>query len=152
MSCRSEFSPVAHAQGSLNVIFMPTQRASHTTDHLANERTFLAWLRTAMSMMGFGVVIVRLREIAPQAALVNGRLHAVQLGLFFAVIGLAMMPFALINWAQARRAIDNEDYRPSFWGIIGFAVALIALGIAVVAYLSLAALRPAPVAPNSTVF
>ena len=26
-------------------------------DHLANERTFLAWLRTGMAMMGFGVVI-----------------------------------------------------------------------------------------------
>ena len=29
-------------------------------DHLANERTYLAWLRTGMAMMGFGVVIAKL--------------------------------------------------------------------------------------------
>ncbi len=60
---------------------MPS-KPSHITDYLANERTFLAWLRTLMSMMGFGVVIVRLRELSPDAALVYGRLHAIQLGVF----------------------------------------------------------------------
>lgn len=30
-------------------------------DHLANERTYLAWIRTAVSLMGFGVLIVKLR-------------------------------------------------------------------------------------------
>ncbi len=120
------------------------ERARHVTDHLANERTFLAWLRTSVAMMGFGVVIVRLSAMTPQTTLVHGHLHAIHLGLFFAVIGLAMMPFALGNWILARRAIDNDDYRPPFWGIIVLASALIALGIAVVIYLSLAAFQAAP--------
>ena len=34
---------------------------SRVRDHLANERTYLAWMRTAISLMGFGVVIVRYR-------------------------------------------------------------------------------------------
>ena len=36
-------------------------------DHLANERTFLAWVRTAIALLGFGVLIAKLRflEIAP---------------------------------------------------------------------------------------
>ena len=33
----------------------------HTRDHLANERTFLAWVRTSIALMGFGVVIAKLR-------------------------------------------------------------------------------------------
>lgn len=129
---------------------MPT-KPSHITDHLANERTFLAWLRTAMSMLGFGVVIVRLRELSPDAALVHGRLHAIQLGLFFAVIGLAMMPFALWNWMRASRAIDAENYRPSFWSMLIFAVALIALGVAVVLYLWLAATQNNPLATTAII-
>ena len=36
--------------------------------HQANERTLLAWIRTALSMMGFGFVVARfglfLRELA----------------------------------------------------------------------------------------
>ena len=29
-----------------------------STDHLANERTFLAWIRTSVAIMGFGFVVV----------------------------------------------------------------------------------------------
>lgn len=28
-------------------------------DHLANERTFLAWIRTSIGIMGFGFVVVK---------------------------------------------------------------------------------------------
>ncbi|CBN54906.1 MULTISPECIES: YidH family protein [Kamptonema] len=37
------------------------QNPSRVRDHLANERTYLAWMRTAIALMGFGVAIVRLR-------------------------------------------------------------------------------------------
>ncbi|MGE3820062.1 MAG: YidH family protein, partial [Isosphaeraceae bacterium] len=29
-------------------------------DHLANERTFLAWVRTALGLIGFGFVLARM--------------------------------------------------------------------------------------------
>jgi putative membrane protein len=42
------------------------------SDHAANERTFLAWVRTAIAVMAFGFVIERfdlfLRYAAPPAA------------------------------------------------------------------------------------
>ena len=34
---------------------------SSASDHLANERTFLAWFRTAISLLGFGILIAKLR-------------------------------------------------------------------------------------------
>jgi putative membrane protein len=43
------------------------------SDHAANERTFLAWVRTAVAIMAFGFVIEKfdlfLVALAPQAAL-----------------------------------------------------------------------------------
>ena len=43
------------------------------SDHAANERTFLAWVRTAIAVMAFGFVIERfdlfLQIAAPQIAL-----------------------------------------------------------------------------------
>src|ERR1700679_869584 len=40
----------------------------HTSDHLANERTFLAWIRTSISVIGLGFVVskfsVWLRELS----------------------------------------------------------------------------------------
>ncbi len=41
------------------------QNPSRVRDHLANERTYLAWMRSAIALMGFGVVIVRLRHFQP---------------------------------------------------------------------------------------
>jgi uncharacterized membrane protein YidH (DUF202 family) len=40
----------------------------HTSDHLANERTFLAWVRTSISVIGLGFVVAKfsvwLRELS----------------------------------------------------------------------------------------
>jgi putative membrane protein len=35
-------------------------RDSTARDHLANERTFLAWVRTALGLIGLGVLLERL--------------------------------------------------------------------------------------------
>ncbi|WP_256138684.1 YidH family protein [Komagataeibacter swingsii] len=41
------------------------------TDHAANERTFLAWVRTALAIMAFGCFLAKfdlfLRFIVPQS-------------------------------------------------------------------------------------
>ena len=39
-------------------------------DHLANERTFLSWLRTSVTLMGVGVALVKFN------ALISGILFA----------------------------------------------------------------------------
>ncbi|KAA0129612.1 DUF202 domain-containing protein [Chryseobacterium sp. SN22] len=36
-----------------------TNEKNNTSDHLANERTFLAWLRTSVALMGFGFILVK---------------------------------------------------------------------------------------------
>jgi putative membrane protein len=45
---------------------LPANR--HTSDHLANERTFLAWIRTSVSVIGLGFVVAKfsvwLRELS----------------------------------------------------------------------------------------
>ena len=45
-------------------------RDSRLREHLANERTFLAWLRTSIALIGFGLAIARfglfLRQGQPQ--------------------------------------------------------------------------------------
>ena len=121
--------------------------SSRLANHLSNERTFLAWLRTAISMMGFGVVIVRLRYLAPNASLAGGHLHAAQLGLMFSVIGLMMVVFALWNFFAVRRAIDADDYKSSGAGIVIFAASILVLGIAVVIYLLSATPNMTPNSP-----
>lgn len=59
-----------------------TQRSSdRVREHLANERTYLAWMRTAIALMGFGVVIVRIQVFRPPLLPNSG--NSWKLGLFF---------------------------------------------------------------------
>jgi uncharacterized membrane protein YidH (DUF202 family) len=49
----------------------PTETSpSRTRDHLANERTLLAWVRTSMAIIGLGFIVARfgllLRELGTQ--------------------------------------------------------------------------------------
>lgn len=41
---------------------------STARDHLANERTYLAWVRTALGIMGLGVILEKLVETAGPTA------------------------------------------------------------------------------------
>src|SRR4051812_16870741 len=44
---------------------------SRARDHLANERTFLAWVRTALGLLGLGFVLARMGLFLEQLALTS---------------------------------------------------------------------------------
>jgi putative membrane protein len=87
------------------------------SDHAANERTFLAWVRTAIAMMAFGFVIERfdlfLRYAAPPAAqqkiAPHGGEYANAAGLAFIVLGIAIIVIAGWRFVQTAKAIDSDN-------------------------------------------
>jgi putative membrane protein len=102
-------------------------------EHLANERTYLAWMRSGIAMMGFGVLIVRLRilrpPLAPQAP-GNGW----KLGLAFSLVGLLTVLLSGQHYLTVRRDIDEDTYEPADRWVILSSLAVILLGIGVVYY------------------
>ena len=42
-------------------------------DHLANERTFLAWIRTSIGIMAFGFVVVKFSLFLKQISIILGK-------------------------------------------------------------------------------
>lgn len=93
------------------------QMIKRYSDHAANERTFLAWVRTAIAVMAFGFVIEKfdlfLRAIAPQTALKqlapHGQKFANAAGLAFIGIGVAMIVIAGIRFVWTTKAIELEE-------------------------------------------
>lgn len=110
----------------------PLAEAKNVRDHLANERTFLAWIRSGVALLGFGVLIAKLRflGIAPEAGVRSGRL-----GLAFALAGLVTLGLATWQYARTRRMIDGGDYCAPTLLIHGFGALVFALGLASVFYL-----------------
>jgi putative membrane protein len=108
-------------------------------DHLANERTYLAWLRTGMAMMGFGVVIAKLRYLflpeastPPTASIV----HVSNIGFLFAVIGLLIIMIAGCRYVVVQNQIRQKSYKSSKRTVVTLSIIVIALGVLIVWYLS----------------
>jgi putative membrane protein len=53
----------------------PTEVAVHATDSLANERTYLAYIRTALAFIAFGFVVARFSLFAREFAVLVHEKH-----------------------------------------------------------------------------
>jgi putative membrane protein len=102
---------------------------SRVRDHLANERTYLAWMRTAVSLMGFGIVIVRLRYLIPPQVPRTGQ--GWKLGLLFTSIGLLTVLLSTLHYFAIRHAVDDDTYEPTGWWVIAFSLAVTIIGLGV---------------------
>jgi putative membrane protein len=86
-------------------------------DHAANERTFLAWVRTAIAVMAFGLLIERF-DLLLKAAGPSSYAPAPQgynlgsiAGVSAIILGSAMFILAIIRFAKTARDIDSDDER-----------------------------------------
>ena len=105
----------------------------HVAEHLANERTFLAWIRTAIAVMTLGVAINRFSlfllefsRIVPGGRAVN--IHAEELGIGLVVLGVVLLVGAIWHYLQVARMIDDDTYRPSRSAIVTAAITILLLG------------------------
>jgi putative membrane protein len=92
------------------------------SDHAANERTFLAWVRTAIAIMAFGFVVEKFdlflslaaREMASRQPAVHltsagGQTFGNIAGLALIVIGCATLVLAIVRFHKTGRDIDRQD-------------------------------------------
>lgn len=89
----------------------------------ANERTFLAWIRTALALIAGGVAVDAIElSLAPQLQrIVSGVL---------VVLGMLCAAVAWLRWARAERAIRRREALPSL--SLSALVALVLVGVAIV--------------------
>jgi putative membrane protein len=92
----------------------------------ANERTFLAWIRTALALLAAGVAL----DAVPLD--IAGWLQASLAGLFV-VLGVGCAVAAWVRWARAERALRREEPLPaSHFGLV-LAVVVVLAGVGLVA-------------------
>jgi putative membrane protein len=114
-------------------------------DHAANERTYLAWVRTAIAMMTFGFFIERfdliLRftpDLAHHQANWAERVRIGEYaGLALMAAGLGVLALATIRFIKTGRQIDDEDNDPVPGARFDIALGLLLflLGCALLGYL-----------------
>src|ERR1700683_1038472 len=105
----------------------PSERGK-ATSHLANERTFLAWIRTSISIIVFGFVVAKfgitLREfLRVQGAGVHESGVSLVIGVGFIAMGIFMALAAWFRFQSTMRRIEAGDFRPAGGGLAGLKVA-----------------------------
>ena len=90
------------------------------TDHAANERTFLAWVRTSIAIMAFGFLVEKFdlflefasKSLAARIPSVGGQLVGNIAGLLLIALGGATMVLAIIRFRHTALDIDSAETRP----------------------------------------
>ena len=121
-------------------------------EHQANERTFLAWLRTSIALMSFGFVIARfglfLREmglvVAGQEPPLRAVINSQNVGVALIVLGVAATVGAAWRYEQVYGQIERGDFKPTRRWVWLVTAIVFALSVLIVPFLLVD--LPAPVA------
>lgn len=122
----------------------PDGRPSDLSTLLAEERTFLAWIRTGIALMGFGFVVARfglfLRELASLRTIGHFQTSAlsVPLGTVLLMAGVLVNIFAVFRHVRIVRALASGKPIATEPSKLAIAVALVlaAAGLSMAIYLS----------------
>jgi putative membrane protein len=122
------------------------------SDHAANERTFLAWVRTGIAIIAFGFVVEKfnlfVRTMAEANASDNaGRLRLERFsgsfshydGFALILIGMALIVLSFVRFVRTSRMIDDQQSYSAAGIKVEFVLAMV-LGLIVLsmtAYFSL---------------
>jgi putative membrane protein len=98
---------------------------------LANERTYLAWERTALGLLAAAVAVV---QLVPELSIPGAR-HV--LGIILALLAMLTAGMGIVRWRQVDRAMRRDQSLPRhptpvYLGIGLVVVGLLTVGLVVV--------------------
>jgi uncharacterized membrane protein YidH (DUF202 family) len=124
-----------------------TGRLGNLQVHMANERTFLAWIRTSIGIMAFGFVVEKFALFIKKLSYFVEKAHIPEasapaplgyssiFGIALVAIGAVMAVLAVIRYKKVEREIDEDTYQPSLILDILLAMGVLAVGLFLVIYM-----------------
>jgi putative membrane protein len=114
-----------------------TPKIDRQREHQANERTFLAWLRTSIALIGFGFAIARfglfLRQLNFAITQTETSVHPIfnseNLGITLVIFGIVTIALAAWRYNQVFWQIERSDYQPNRWAVWVMTGVVITLGV-----------------------
>lgn len=112
---------------------------------MANERTFLAWIRTSIGIMAFGFVVEKFALFVKQISvfLVHAKLESntpqpgfsAIFGIVLVVLGAIIALFAFVRFRIVAKQIDTDSYRPYFLFDLLLTIVVLVAGVVMAIYL-----------------
>jgi putative membrane protein len=119
------------------------QTIANPSDHLANERTFLAWIRTSIAIMGFGFVVVKFSLFVRQIALVlksnqdilPEKGYSAPIGILLVAVGAFMAMYSYLSYRNTEKQLLNQAYKPSVLPALILTIGIVIIATLLVIYL-----------------
>lgn len=99
---------------------MDNKQIGKPNDHLANERTFLAWLRTSIGIMGFGFIVVKFSMFIRQISFIVEDQSSPSkvsfsgiIGVILVAIGALTAVMAYANYKKIEKQLESDTYSNS---------------------------------------
>jgi putative membrane protein len=121
---------------------METNKKNKTNEHLSNERTFLAWVRTSIGIMAFGFVVVKFSLFVRQVGIVLGKQIASQQHGFSNIIGIVLVAagsssliISFVQYKRTEKQINNGNFISSSWLAGALTIFIFLISIFLIVYL-----------------
>jgi putative membrane protein len=109
-------------------------------DHLANERTFLAWVRTGAAIVVFGFAIGRFAIAMRQLSALSGHpvrttSFSVWMGAGSIAAGVLLVVAGLIRYRKTRTQLDSGTFEPAGFVVDLITILTVVFGLVLAGYL-----------------
>src|SRR5580700_8937475 len=109
-------------------------------DHLANERTFLAWVRTSIAVVVFGFAIGRFAIAMRQLTAFQGQAPkstglSVWMGMSSILAGVIMAVAGLVRYRKTRAQLEEGKFEPAGFIVDMVTILTVLFGLALAGYL-----------------
>ena len=102
-----------------------TKDSKYIQQHLANERTYLAWVRTSITIIGVGFLITNLHFSTLSAVALISDLLARIIGLASIVVGIILLIMATTGYFTKGNDINQQTFKYSRRMVLFLSVSLI---------------------------
>jgi len=124
-------SPANHSRSATG------KNSNGVREHLANERTFLAWVRTGVAIVVFGFAIGRFAVAIHEFFQIQGRASpteglSVWFGTIAIVAGVVLTLAGLLRYRRTRNQLESGKFKPAGFivDLVGILIALFGLVLA----------------------
>jgi putative membrane protein len=115
--------------------------------YLANQRTFLSWMRTSIALIGLGFAIERFSIFLQQFPLIAGTdvtsnatsatapNYSALVGISMIIVGTSLIVYALKNFLDTNKTIASGRYMPKNAIVYTASATIIGLGLIMIIFL-----------------
>lgn len=112
-----------------------SEESKFIQQHLANERTFLAWIRTVIAILGVGFITANLHFELTTGRNPYANVVIETLGIVTVLIGLITVYFTASSYMRKRRGINTGAFQSTGSFVIFLSVSITVLVMVMFAYL-----------------